>query len=155
MRALSIHQPYASLIIKNMKLHETRSWRPHEDMIGETIAIHASKTRKTLDKFFSEKEQDTGSMSRCIALMRIEDLYVTHRPFGAIIGTARISDVIACGGPNTHRISVLEKTLGDWSQGNFAWKLSHVYPIQPIPWKGQQGWFNVPDDIIAAAKLEG
>jgi len=42
MRALTLWQPWASLIASGAKTIETRSWRPPEKVIGTRIAIHAS-----------------------------------------------------------------------------------------------------------------
>lgn len=43
MKALTIRQPWASLIALGVKHIETRSWRAPQSLIGQTIAIHAGK----------------------------------------------------------------------------------------------------------------
>lgn len=43
MKALTIRQPWASLIALGVKTIETRSWRAPQSLIGQTIAIHAGK----------------------------------------------------------------------------------------------------------------
>ena len=43
MKALTIRQPYAQLVADGRKPYETRSWPPPRGLIGERIAIHASK----------------------------------------------------------------------------------------------------------------
>jgi activating signal cointegrator 1 len=43
MKAISLWQPWASLIACGAKLYETRSWAPPRELIGQTIAIHAAK----------------------------------------------------------------------------------------------------------------
>lgn len=43
MKAISLWQPWASLIACGAKPYETRSWAPPRDLIGTTIAIHAAK----------------------------------------------------------------------------------------------------------------
>ena len=43
MKALTIRQPWASLIALGVKHIETRSWRASQSLIGQTIAIHAGK----------------------------------------------------------------------------------------------------------------
>jgi hypothetical protein len=43
MKAISLWQPWASLIACSAKPFETRSWAPPRGMIGQTIAIHAAK----------------------------------------------------------------------------------------------------------------
>lgn len=42
-KAISLWQPWASLIACCAKPYETRSWAPPRDLIGQTIAIHAAK----------------------------------------------------------------------------------------------------------------
>lgn len=43
MKAISLWQPYASLIACGVKPFETRDWAPPRDLIGQPIAIHAAK----------------------------------------------------------------------------------------------------------------
>lgn len=43
MKAISLWQPWASLIACEAKPFETRSWAPPRDLIGQPIAIHAAK----------------------------------------------------------------------------------------------------------------
>ena len=44
MPAISLHQPWASLIAYGVKTIETRSWRPPTKFIGQRIAIHGAKS---------------------------------------------------------------------------------------------------------------
>lgn len=46
MKAVTLHQPWATLIALGHKHIETRSWTPPSSLIGETIAIHASSPRR-------------------------------------------------------------------------------------------------------------
>lgn len=43
MKAISLWQPWASLIACGVKVYETRDWAPPRDLIGQRIAIHAAK----------------------------------------------------------------------------------------------------------------
>lgn len=43
MKAISLWQPWASLIACGAKPFETRHWAPPRDLIGQPIAIHAAK----------------------------------------------------------------------------------------------------------------
>ena len=43
MKALTLHQPWATLIAAGVKTMETRSWGPPESLIGHRIALHAGK----------------------------------------------------------------------------------------------------------------
>ena len=45
MKAITLWQPWASLIACGVKDVETRSWPPPESLIGQRIAIHAAKRK--------------------------------------------------------------------------------------------------------------
>ena len=45
MKAITLWQPYASLLVAGRKPHETRSWPPPDSLLGARIAIHAGDKR--------------------------------------------------------------------------------------------------------------
>lgn len=52
-KAITVHQPWASLIVLGIKTIETRSWRLPDSMVGQRIAIHAGAhklTRREIDE---------------------------------------------------------------------------------------------------------
>ncbi len=55
MKALTVRQPWASLIVLGIKTIETRSWKLPAAMVGQRIAIHAGAARPT-----SASAQDVG-----------------------------------------------------------------------------------------------
>ena len=55
MKAISLWQPWASLIACGAKPFETRHWAPPRELIGQTIAIHAAKK---VDKGAAEMATD-------------------------------------------------------------------------------------------------
>lgn len=55
MKAISLWQPWASLIACGAKPYETRDWAPPVNLIGQTIAIHAAKK---IDKDAAEFAED-------------------------------------------------------------------------------------------------
>jgi hypothetical protein len=63
MKAISLWQPWASLIACGAKPFETRSWAPPRELIGQTIAIHAAKK---IDK-------DAAEMATEIAYGQFDD----------------------------------------------------------------------------------
>ena len=73
MKALTLHQPWASLIADGRKAIETRSWPPPRTLIGKRIAIHAGK------------EIDRPLFDRWLAGQSV--------PLGAILCTARIAEL--------------------------------------------------------------
>ena len=47
MKAITLYQPWATLVALGIKNIETRSWRPPYALIGQRIAIHAGARRPT------------------------------------------------------------------------------------------------------------
>jgi len=42
----------------------------------------------------------------------------------------------------------VDRLLGDYSYGRWAWKLSDIVLLdEPLPFKGRQGLWNIPEDI--------
>lgn len=145
MRAITIHQPWASLIAIGAKRFETRGWATN---YRGPIAIHAGK----------QKDADTCLMlaSEHVCIWR----NIVPMPFGSIIATAELIEcweVIGDADVPIPNVKVLnsgnrmfgmsqdtdEFHFGDYSIGRFAWELSNVKMLaEPIPAKGQQRLWN-------------
>ena len=124
MRALTVHQPYAFAIVSGLKEYETR---PRQTSVRGRIAIHAGLKRISLDLF---REQG-------ITLPEPDTLV-----YGTVIGTVEITACIPTDNLR-ERVDVVERTLGDWRSGRFAWALSNPVMFRtPIPAKGKQGWWE-------------
>lgn len=137
MRALSLLQPWASLVIVGAKRWETRSWKAPWSMIGQVIAIHASKSfddehrALTLDPPFSAPLK----ASRIVTLGDV--------PRGAILGTARLW---SCRATNVvrHELTEPELSFGNYEDGRWAWELVDVQKLDtPIPARGSLGLWEV------------
>lgn len=44
-------------------------------------------------------------------------------------------------------LSQLERAFGDYRPGRWAYRLTDVVPIKPVPWKGAQGFRDVPREV--------
>jgi hypothetical protein len=129
MKALSLLQPWASLVITGAKQLETRSWstkhRGH-------LLIHASTGRAgallTSEPPFSKYIDNFNQL-----------------PFGAIIGQVTLADVVSVeqlqlSDVVINHLTLEERAFGDYTKGRFAWVLEE--PIQftkPIPLTGTLG----------------
>ncbi len=141
MKAISLHQPWASAVAFGVKTIETRGWRTNH--LGP-IAIHAAK-RKTpgqcgIYKYLIATHDDILlAFSEQMIAFEFDDL-----PFGAVIATAQIRAVGNMSFLDLEKLSDAELALGDYSAGRFFWKLTDVVKLQkPIPAIGHQGFFNV------------
>lgn len=160
MKALSIWQPWASAIALGSKRIETRSWSTN---YRGRLAIHAAKSKDTSFLCFA-----MTTWYWCGALHRemgSEDLLWETLPFGAVVATAELvdcrpvievpSDLVNARrrpfGAKTDEYDWTERQMGDFSEGRYAWILMDVRPLaKPVPFRGLQGLFNVPDEILQA-----
>jgi activating signal cointegrator 1 len=144
-KALSLWQPWASLVAIKTKRNETRSWLCHRAMIGQRIAVHAAKTEKGL-----------AAMSDALRAL-CGDVFpwdLVHLPFGAIVCTAVIRESIPVADIGALYREEIES--GDYSAGRYAWPLWDVRQLSaPIPCKGAQGFWSVPDDVLAQLARQG
>ncbi len=151
MRCISLWQPWGSLWLSGVKIHETRHWhikRQWPDWKpGDRMAVHAAK------KF----EKDHDGEFAAILRQQFGAEWYRNMPTGALIGTI---GVIAC--VPTESVYPMDKFLedmmprdrhnylcGDFFEGRFAWEGSvpHLF-AEPIPYRGAQGIFNVDDAIL-------
>lgn len=139
MKAITLHQPWASLVALGAKRFETRGWQIR---YRGPIAIHAAKN-------FPKWEWDCAIENpRVLEALRsrggIED--PGKLPLGSVIATAVLHDVCPTGAVLATRevsIAMDEFWFGDFSDGRFAWELREVrlLPV-PIPARGMQRLWN-------------
>ena len=135
--ALTLWQPWASLIAVGLKPYETRDRRPPRSLLGARIAIHAALRRPAFGEI-------TPEINFAMARATGDRLWFEKIPYGAVICTAMLTDA----SPAT---TVHADAFGDYSPGRWAWKLERVSRIDPpVPAKGERiyGWpWAVPDGI--------
>lgn len=136
MKAISLLQPWASLVVMGAKKIETRSW--NTKYRGE-ILMHASKRKDDRGRSMAKYAPEFyNALQTEVEFNGFDDL-----PFGAIIGKVNITDTVLIQ-TLFHQIIVApedlsesEKAFGDYRDGRYAWMLSD--PVQfknPIPAKG-------------------
>lgn len=148
MRALSLLQPWASLVIVGAKRWETRSWRTPHSMIGQVIAIHASK------KFDAECRELTVNPPFSTPLKHSGIVTLGDIPRGVILGTARIKSCWEVEGVRSE-LNETEREFGNYADGRYATELVDVRPlVTPIPVKGALGFWVVPAEVEAQFQFE-
>lgn len=121
MKALTITQPWASLIALGYKRVETRSWTTKH---RGPLAIHASAGWTKADRTFAEELVAEGVLP------------TLDVPRGAVIALAELYAISPTEGLE---ISKEENRMGNFGPGRFAWGLSDVVAIEPVPAKGALG----------------
>ena len=128
LKALSLLQPWASLVVMGLKTIETRSWNT---AYRGTLLIHASKGK-------------SGAAVAGSPALKKHMGEFKALPFGAIIGEVRLKDVLRISGAEAgaellDRLTLEERAFGDYT-GRYAWLfVDAVIYDDPIPAKGALG----------------
>jgi len=144
MKALTIAQPYASLIACGEKQIETRSWPPSLHLIGETIAIHAARP-DALRILQNRIERDAAEQALGSPFQAWHD----RLTFSAIICTVTVAGVyqIEDYDPRSHELTLTENQIvgspprsgfydvafGYFKPGMWAWLLTDIKQVGPYP----------------------
>lgn len=142
MKALSLWQPWASLMAAGLKTIETRSWPTR---YRGPLAIHAVKRPLTV----GEHEL----IHRWIGMKLLSLDWLTMRlPFGAIVAVVQL---VRCEPAGTFRVDLLNEAFGNFASGRWAWITQGVRLLaQPIPYRGMQGLFDIPDLSVSLVNAE-
>jgi hypothetical protein len=123
MKALSIQQPWAWLIVNGYKDVENRDW---PTKVRGRILIHAGK------KF--DEEAYTTLLGR--GGYSLPPRALLER--GGIVGEATI-------------IGCVEESESEWFMGYYGFVLGNAKPLPFRALRGQLGFFDVPEDPVATA----
>jgi hypothetical protein len=133
-KALSLWQPWATSIALGHKRHETRSWSTN---YRGPVLIHAARTFPAQARGVAVHEVSVGRLP-------------SRLPFGCFVALAEIEDVVPAEEVKL-RTTAVDRLLGDFSEGRFAWVLVRVRPLsEPVPARGRQGlWRPTVEEVDA------
>lgn len=168
MLAITLHQPWASLVMSGQKCFETRSWAT---AYRGPLLIHASKKWNGVMAAMSQREPFASALRRAGAVFDDKTM-----PFGAILGTVHLLTIFriekglmvhyAQEGqvPNGTGLQKLpgepELSFGDYSgpvldprngqnRYRYAWQVYQPEPFpQPILYRGALGLWDCPNDFL-------
>lgn len=168
MKALTIWQPWASLIISGAKPYEFRGWRPPASIIGQRIVIHAAARKidaveaSALYHILANHEASDDlrlaaaetCLHRDLALPILGRAWMPYReklPMSAGLGTAIIGEP-RLGTDIAEEFGVPRANDSDRDQhANWGWPMLDIeaWP-EPIPMRGAQGLWNwpTPEEMI-------
>lgn len=133
MKALTIREPFASLILEKHKKYETRSFKTHYR--GE-LYIHAGKAKVT-NKVFENRE-DLKELCKDI-----------EYKYGKIILKCNLKDCIYMDEEFINEVKKdhNEYISGHYEVGRYAWLLEDIEIIDEIEINGQLGLWNFEKKI--------
>ena len=124
MKALTIWHLYARALTNGIKLYETRSW---QTKYRGPVAIHTSMRPMTAKD--EDLAQKYGIKGICP---------------GKVVAIADLTDCILMDTDFIARQTEQERVLGNWQEGNYAWKFENFRrPEKDIYVSGRQGFWNL------------
>jgi hypothetical protein len=127
-KAISLWQPWASLIAAHVKRHETRSW---STAYRGPIAIHAAKTIDVVG----------APHDLCIAVLGRN--WERTVPIGMVVAVGQVTACLEARRAVAKGLTAADLAAGNFAPGRFAWAIDDVRSLrQPIPLVGRQGLFN-------------
>ncbi len=137
MKAISIRQPWAWLIVHGGKDIENRTWPTR---YRGPVLIHAAKgmTREEWEDAWTFA-QGTGASPKAIAAGITRDTIDR----GGFVGMADLTDCVPW-----------ERRVSRWHIAHcFGFKLDNVRPIPFTPYTGALGLFDVPEGIVTVPEI--
>lgn len=120
MKALSIQQPWAWLIVNGYKDIENRDW---PTKLRGRFAVHAGKKMDTAGYEYVKREFPDVPLP-------------TQFKTGGVIGFAEVVDCVTASDSR-------------WFSGVYGFALRNAAPCTPFPLRGQLGFFDVPDALLS------
>lgn len=137
MRALTLWQPWASLMAMGLKQHETRSWGTKH--VGP-LAIHAAK----------KSPRTPGPLVVMLAAhwgikVSAAELVLEQMPVGSVVG---VVDLVGCQSTLRCDPQDLDRALGDYGPDRFAWLTRDPAKLaDPIACRGRQGLWRLRPEV--------
>ena len=144
MKALTLYQPWASLIAAGIKTTETRDWAPYQDLIGRRIAIHAGRQVIANPRYLDPAVWDAAAT----LFGQRWDLAI---PKGAIVATAVVAHAYRIKqGQETNSRQGRKDPYGNYQPGRWVWVLEDIEQLEPpVPARGSLGlweWHQHEED---------
>lgn len=151
MKAISLWQPWSSLLISGAKRVETRSWSTN---IRGWVGVIATKGGLPLSEFARLIRTEPFK----IAIARMGYKSIADFPTG-LIGAVRLGpcgQVLSRprafsypGGQTMLPPPEPELSFGNYEVGRYCFiTLDRIACKTPVPWNGGQRWVTIPDDVV-------
>ena len=151
MRALSVWQPWATLVAEGHKPFEFRRWMPPRRAVGQRIAIHASARRPRAAEIRGLIRQVMNA-DVCLRRSALEALDSTRAyPLGChvctavLAGVATVAEVEAEPGFEPDSFRGDKHSWNDRGEPVYAWRLTGIRRLPDVPARGRLGLWEAGD----------
>lgn len=150
MKAISIRQPWAFAITNLGKRVENRD---RNTSVRGRVLIHAAKGCTSAEYVAARDFMVARGLAAADGLACLQTSVPGCEPpvlpplaemqRGGFVATAKLVEVLPrAGSTNPWHVT-----------GCYGYVLEDVAPIEFLPYRGELGFFNVPDDVVAAARV--
>ena len=148
--AISLWEPWASLMALGAKENETRGWRT-----GHRGPLLICAAKRLVKSELQEYLEDELFQKALAPLAPGRPVTIDDLNFGKAVALTWMSDCVGTKSLIDHswgvsaKISPQEYRFGNYAPGRFAWRTTAVRRLKPFPVKGKQGLFRVtlPSDV--------
>lgn len=141
MRAITLWEPYASLVALGYKRIETRSWATS---YRGTLLIHAAKHP------LSYAQQELLSYLKSSHNIDLKNFH-----FGCVVATCNLVNCVAMSDSFIKSQSPLEIAVGDWQVGRVAWIFSDIKIVNnSISVRGGQRLWIPSNEVMEACGFQ-
>lgn len=162
MKALSLTQPWATLMAIGAKRIETRSWSSNH---RGWVAIHASKGFPRDARDLCYEEPFAAALAKGgVTSLGVQDA-PSLLPLGAIVAVGNLHRVGRIGRTHDGQVHVRghdlpetdpdELAFGDYTAGRYGWVFTNVGRLAtPVPCRGALSLWDVPADVMEAVQRQ-
>lgn len=149
MMAITIWQPWATLIVAGAKPYEFRGWPAPRAIRGKRIAIHAGARKPRIAEIEDLIARLRSADAWSTALRRDAALPLLERwrgnpvslPLSCVIGTALLGEPINAA-KIIHEFGGPVNDSDRFEHCNWAWPLTEIEPSESMPARGRQGFWE-------------
>jgi activating signal cointegrator 1 len=141
MKALTVLQPWAQLLMLGVKRYETRSWKTKH---RGPLLIHAGRALSETTRVLCGAEPFRGALAQA-GIRGPGDL-----PRGVFLGAVILEDCLPTDQVLFDSADQQQAAFGDFGPGRWAWRvMTPMLFREPIAFRGRRCIFDVPDEICS------
>ena len=149
MKAITLWQPYASLMAAGIKRNETRGRLTH---YRGDLVICSAKREMNCDEWPQALKNVVYDNAEKLMVQIGQEKTVGY---GYALCIVEVCGCITSEEFVGNTLSMTEFVCGDYSPGRFAWQTRNLRRLkEPVPVKGAQGFFNLPPDVAAKVRSQ-
>jgi hypothetical protein len=151
--ALTMTQPWATLVACGAKRIETRSWTTSQ---RGWLAMHAAKAFPPDARQFAASPLVQAALITAGWACQTEDSSMNHLwqfPRGQVLALVRLVSVVRLPSPDL-LLNEQERAFGHYADGRYAWIFAEVHPLpSPVPARGTLGLWRWPVPVALRSWL--